>query len=216
MNKKNLFISMLLLAASPAMAQQNQNQGQNQGQGQRQFQIDPAMRAKMQAFQPVQDLSRTLRMIGEVHRQKGLAISKAQAAKLIPILKDIQTRKSLKPKDADALLVKIEDLLTDPQLTWIDKQQIRRPGQGGQGGQNGQNGQGGQGNQLRQNGQGGQGGPFQGNGQGGQNGQNRQGGQGGNRGFGNFQALMSAANPFAVDPFKGQVSSLLTILQKIK
>lgn len=193
MKKQAFFISLLLLTA-PALAQQNQGQNQG-GQGQRQFQIDPAQRAQMQAFQPVLDLSRTLRMLPEMHKQKGLAISKAQASKLIPILRDIQTRKSLKPKDADALLVKIEDTLSDAQLTWIDKQQVRRPGQGGQNGQNGQNGQGGQ---------------FQGNRQ------NRQGGQGGNRGPGGLQSMMTAANPFAVDPLKDQVTSLLGTLQKIK
>ena len=203
MKKQAFFISLLLLTA-PALAQQNQGQNQG-GQGQRQFQIDPAQRARMQAFQPVLDLSRTLRMLPEMHKQKGLAISKAQASKLIPILKDIQTRKSLKPKDADALLIKIEDTLSDAQLTWIDKQQVRRPGQGGQNGQNGQNGQGGG---FRQNG--GQGGQFQ------NNGQNQQGGQGSNRGPGGFQAMMTAANPFAVDPLKGQVTSLLGTLQKIK
>ncbi|GEM44535.1 hypothetical protein [Deinococcus cellulosilyticus] len=205
MKKHLLFISLLLLT-TPALAQQNQGQNPG-GQGQRQFQIDPAQRARMQAFQPVLDLSRTLRMLPELHKQKGLTITKTQASKLIPIIKDIQTRKSLKPQDADALLGKIEDVLTDPQLTWIDKQQIRRPGQGGQ---NGQNGQGGQNGQNRQGGQ------FQGNGQNGQGGQNRQGGQGGNRGFGGFQAMMTAANPFTVDPFKGQVTALMGVLQKVK
>lgn len=195
MNPKTFFTGILLLSLSPALAQQNQSQtGQNQ---QRQF--DPAMQAKIEQYRPLMDLSRTLRMLGEMHKQKGTEISKTQASKLIPIVKDLQGRKEVKPKDADAILIKVEDLLTDKQITWLDKQQMRPPGQG----QNGQNGQ------NRQNGQQGQQGQ-QGQGQNGQ-GQNRQ-----NRGPGGMMALMTAANPFKVDPLKTQMADLLTTLQKIK
>jgi hypothetical protein len=88
---------------------------------------DPAMRARMQAYQPVFDLTGRVSLMLEMDKQKGLAITKAQAKTLLPILKDLQTRADLKPKDATTILSKIEDkILTDKQVTWLDDTQLQR------------------------------------------------------------------------------------------
>lgn len=166
------------------------------------------MRKKMQAYQPVFDLTRTVGILQEVDQQKGLGISKAQAQKLLPVLKDLQTRTDLKPADAEKILANIEDnILNDAQLAWIDKTQLARQEEARKRFQQRQNGQQGQGQNGQAFGQGGQ------QGQGGQG--QRQGGPGGRGGF--FQAI-SEGKPF--NPFKEQprsadnLKSLIALLQK--
>ncbi len=88
---------------------------------------DPAVRARMQAMQPIFDLVGRVSLLGEMDAQKGLALTKAQAKALLPILKDLQLRADLKAKDATLILAKIEDkILTDKQVTWLDDTQLKR------------------------------------------------------------------------------------------
>ena len=85
---------------------------------------DPAVRARMQ---PIFDLVGRVGVLGEMDAQKALAMTKAQAKSLLPILKDLQMRADLKAKDATAILVMIEDkMLTDKQVTWLDDTQPGR------------------------------------------------------------------------------------------
>lgn len=88
---------------------------------------DPAVRARMQAMQPIFDLIGRVSLLKEMDLQKGLALTKAQAKSLLPILKDLQLRADLKAKDATSILAKIEDkILTDKQVTWLDDTQLKR------------------------------------------------------------------------------------------
>ncbi|HEX2863268.1 MAG TPA: hypothetical protein VHN99_01760 [Deinococcales bacterium] len=90
-----------------------------------QGQFNPAQAAKMRAafqkLQPVTDMSQEIGLFPELDKAKGLAFTKAQAQKLLPILKDLASRKDIKPADADKILANIEDhILTAAQLKWID------------------------------------------------------------------------------------------------
>ncbi len=162
--------------------------------------IDPAIRKKLQEYQVVFDLTRTVGILDELDKQKGLAFTKAQATKLLPILKDLQTRADLKPADATKILSNIEDnVLTDPQLAWIDKTQLQRQADARKRFQ--QDGQG-----QNQNGQGGQGGQRQGG----------FGGPGGGR-AGMFQAIQDGKpfNPFKDQPrTKDSLVATIAFLQK--
>lgn len=88
---------------------------------------DPAVRARMQALRPIFDLVGRVSLLGEMDAQKALAITKAQAKALLPILRDLQVRSDLNAKDAAMILAKIEDkILTDQQVTWLDDTQLKR------------------------------------------------------------------------------------------
>lgn len=88
---------------------------------------DPAVRARMQAMRPIFDLVARVALLKELDAQKGLAITKAQAKTLLPILKDLRARAELNAKDATAILAKIEDkILSDQQVTWLDDTQLGR------------------------------------------------------------------------------------------
>ncbi|WP_105318308.1 hypothetical protein [Thermus tenuipuniceus] len=114
-------------------------------QGQAPGSLDPAMRERLQAYQPVFELSSTVRFLLEMDGQKGLSITKAQAQRLLPLLNRLQTLPDFKPKEAEKILVEIEDkILTPVQLKWLDtrrlelrrerqKRQGSLPGQGGAG-----------------------------------------------------------------------------------
>ena len=205
--RKLLILAMLALSVmGGALAQGGQGPGQG-GPGGGFPGMTDEMRKKLQAYQPVFDLTRTVGIFDEVDKQKGLAFTKAQAQKLLPVLRDLLNRADLKPADASKILTNLEDnILTEAQLAWIDKTQLERQqqarerfqnGQGGQGGQ-GQGGQAGQG--QRPQGQGGPGGP---------------GGPGGRGGF--IQAIMQG-KPF--NPFKEQqrskdnLTALIAVLAK--
>ncbi|MER3483261.1 MAG: hypothetical protein C4332_09090 [Meiothermus sp.] len=85
------------------------------------------MRKKMQAYRPVFDLTASVRMMSELDVQKGLAFTKAQAQKLLPILKDLGARADLKPADADKILGNIENnILSDAQVQWMDTTRLQR------------------------------------------------------------------------------------------
>lgn len=89
--------------------------------------ISEEMRKKMQAYRPVFDLTRSVALLNELDQQSGLALTKTQAQKLLPILKDLAARPDLKPADADQILSTIENtVLTDAQLQWMDTTRLQR------------------------------------------------------------------------------------------
>ncbi|HEU4743199.1 MAG TPA: hypothetical protein VFS50_16500 [Meiothermus sp.] len=162
--------------------------------------LTPEMQKKFQEYRPVFDLTSSIRMLAEVDAQKGLAFSKAQAQKLLPILKDLQSRSDLKPADANKILSNIEDsILTPAQLKWMDETQLKRQQEARQRAQQGQQGQGG-------------GGFFGPGGPGGQNGGNRQGSPRG----GLFQAILQGKpfNPFKEGRAAENLQQLITLLSK--
>jgi hypothetical protein len=185
---RTILTTLLILLASLATAQEIIPIQQGPG-GQ---QPNPELRKRLEQYRPVFDLMSSLRLMLELDRQKGLAFSKAQAQKLLPILKDLQNRPDLKPADAEKILLNIEDkILTPAQLKWMDETQLKRQ------------------EEMRQNRQSG-GGPTNGfQGQGGP------GGQGGPRG-GLFQAIQQGKpfNPFKEDPAKKTLSDLIALLSK--
>lgn len=167
--------------------------------------FSPEMRKKFEAYRPVFELSTLVRMLQDVEKEKGLAFSKAQAGKLLPILKDLKGRADIKPADAEKILSNIEDnILSDAQLDWIDKTRLERQEEARrrqeERGQQGQQGQG-----VRVPGL-----PPIGGGQGGQ----RQGGPGGQGGF--FRAIMEGkpVNPFKDGRGKENIDAIITVLSK--
>jgi hypothetical protein len=111
------------------------------------------------AFAATFDLLREVNGLSQLNKDPKTAISRAQAQKLLPILKGLQGAKTLPAASATKTLTQLEGVLTDTQLSALDALALKRqqggPGQFGQGGQRGQTGQRNQaqGNQL----QGGQG-----------------------------------------------------------
>lgn len=193
-----LTISAMVLS-SLALAQPGQGPGQGPGN------FSPELRKKLEAYRPVLELSTLVRMLADVDKEKKLAFSKAQAGKLLPILKDLKTRADIKPADAEKILANIEDkILTDAQLDWIDKTRLERQEEARR--RQEQNGQGQQGQGVRVPGLPPVGG---GNQQGGQ----RQGGPGGG-GF--FRAIMEGkpVNPFADGRGKENIEEIIAVLSK--
>jgi hypothetical protein len=87
----------------------------------------PEMRERFQQMRPVFDLMGNVMLILDLDQQKGLTLTKAQAQKLLPVLKDLRSRADLKPKDAEKILANIEDkILTEKQLKWMDETQLKR------------------------------------------------------------------------------------------
>jgi hypothetical protein len=85
------------------------------------------MQAAMKKYQPVMDLVGTVNLLAEMDKVQAVAISKDQAKKLAPILKDLGSRADLKPADATKILTNLEDkILTDKQVTWLDDAQLKR------------------------------------------------------------------------------------------
>lgn len=110
--------------------------------------LSPEMRQRFEAYRPVLDLVATVGLLDELDKQRGLAFTKAQAQKLLPILRDLQTRTDLKPAEASKILSNIEDnILTPAQLKWMDQTILQQREEARQrreqgGGQNPQMGQG--------------------------------------------------------------------------
>ncbi|WP_027882319.1 hypothetical protein [Meiothermus rufus] len=89
--------------------------------------LTPEMRQRLEAYRPVFDLVATIGLLDELDKQRGLALSKAQAQRLLPILRDLQTRADLKPAEASKILSTIEDsILTPAQLKWMDQTLLQR------------------------------------------------------------------------------------------
>jgi Ni/Co efflux regulator RcnB len=76
--------------------------------------------------QEVQYLMRLVRDLRELDKDKKVSITKNQAQKLIPILQELLKTSMLSKKDADKFISRIEGVLTDEQLTYLDKLQIER------------------------------------------------------------------------------------------
>lgn len=72
------------------------------------------------------ELMRLIQDLNELEKDKKVSITKDQAKKLIPILQDIMKRNTLPPKEAEKFIIKIENVLTDAQITFLDKLQIER------------------------------------------------------------------------------------------
>ncbi len=88
---------------------------------------DPKMQAAFKRYQPVFDLMSTVNLMVDMDKEKAVAISKDQAKKLTPILKDLGSRADLKPADATNILTNIEDkVLNDKQVTWMDDTRLKR------------------------------------------------------------------------------------------
>ncbi len=161
MKRFTIILTAGLLAITPFAAAQTQTQG-TQTPG---IQTPGAPGQRNPALAATFDLVREVNGLSELNKSPKTAITRAQAQKLLPILKGLQTAKTLPPATATRLLTQIEDTLSDPQLTALDalalkRQQGFRPGgqAGGQGRPAGAAGQGFQGGQF----QGGQGGAGQG------------------------------------------------------
>ena len=87
----------------------------------------PQMQAAMKKYQPVTDLVSTVNLLAEMDKVKTVAISKDQAKKLAPVLKDLGSRADVKPADAAKILTNLEDkILTDKQVNWLDDAQLKR------------------------------------------------------------------------------------------
>jgi hypothetical protein len=87
----------------------------------------PEMQKTLAAMRPIFDLIGFISLLTELDRVKGLAISKAQAQKLLPTLRDLSTRRSMSGKEADSIITSIENkLLSDPQLAWLDDTRLKR------------------------------------------------------------------------------------------
>jgi hypothetical protein len=127
--KKNLtmivILSSLLLSFSFAQGDPGgPSPGGNPGGG---FGRDPKMQAAFKKYQPVFDLMGTMNLLVDMDKEKDLAITKDQAKKLAPILKDLGSRPDLKPADATKILTNIEDkILTDKQVTWMDDTRLKQ------------------------------------------------------------------------------------------
>ena len=88
---------------------------------------DPKMQAAFKKYQPVFDLMSTVNLMVDMDKEKAVAISKDQAKKLAPVLKDLGSRTDLKPVDATKILTNIEDkILNDKQVTWMDDTRLKR------------------------------------------------------------------------------------------
>lgn len=149
--------------------------------------LDPAVRQRLQAYQSVFELSSTVRLLLEMDGQKGLSFTKAQAQRLLPLLKRLQTLPDLKPAEAEKIMAEIEDkILTPAQLKWLDTRRLEMQ-------------------RARQNRQG----PPQGDGQG-----QRPPGQG--PGGGAFQALLRGEpfNPFRQGRAAEDLKALIARLEK--
>lgn len=97
--------------------------------------LTPVLYAQQQEGQPrrpfgsnreLQYLLRLIQDLNELEKDKKLALTKDQAKKLIPVLQDLMKKESLPSKEAKIFIDKIEGILTDPQLTFIDKLQLER------------------------------------------------------------------------------------------
>ncbi|MFT2722318.1 hypothetical protein ACMT4L_20210 [Deinococcus sp. A31D244] len=86
-----------------------------------QRQMTPEMQARLKAMQPITDLAQTVRLLPDLEKNRATALSKAQAAQLLPILTTLQKAAAVQPNDAKKYLTQIEDkILTSKQLTALD------------------------------------------------------------------------------------------------
>ncbi len=74
----------------------------------------------------LQYLLRLINDLNELEKDKKLALTKDQAKKLVPILQDLMKKETLPSKEAEKFIDKIEGILTNAQLTFLDKLQLER------------------------------------------------------------------------------------------
>ncbi len=205
--KKYLTLSLVFLTLSSAFAQTATPGGANGG-------ANPARRAQFAKFQSIFDLSSTINLIPDVDKETGLAFTKDQAKKLLPILADLAKRPGIKPEEATKILDNIENkILTIKQLQKMDEIRLKQaedrrkrreanPNGGGFAGGNGGNGGG--------NGNGGNAG-----GNGGGNGGGNAANGGGPRG-GGFADLLQGKpyNPFKEGRGKQTLDDAVALLKK--
>jgi hypothetical protein len=89
--------------------------------------IDPK---QIEAVRPMLELMSFPALLGQMDKQKGLAINKAQAKKLIPILEGLPVRPDFESRTANKILVQLEKGLSEKQLTFMDNQRAKQT-QGG-------------------------------------------------------------------------------------
>jgi len=119
--KKILLLAALLL--SPALAQTAPAAPGGAAQGG----PTAAQRAQFQKFQSIFDLQQSVGLIADVDKEKGLAFTKDQAGKLLPVLKDLGSRADLKPANATKILDNLENKIYTPeQLQKMDDLQLAR------------------------------------------------------------------------------------------
>ncbi len=189
--KKTLFIAALLL--SPALAQNAPG-----GAGG----PTAAQRAQFQKFQSIFDLQQSVGLIADVDKEKGLAFTKDQAKKLLPILKDLSSRADLKPAEATKILDTLENkIYTTNQLQKMDDLQLARQEERRK--------------QAAARGNGGGAGGFRLPGIPGGAGGGQRGGQGGARG-GGFADLLAGKpfNPFKQDRGQKMIQDTVALLSK--
>lgn len=89
---------------------------------------DPALQKAKEETVAVFDLGRLFGYLNTMEKEAPkLALSRDQLVKLVEIMKKIKVTKRLVPKEAEKLLVQIEDsLLTAAQLTYVDKLAIAK------------------------------------------------------------------------------------------
>ncbi len=89
--------------------------------------LSPETRQRFEAYRPVFELVATIGLMEELDKQRDLSLTKAQAQRLLPILRDLQNRPDLKPAEAAKALSTIEDsILTPAQLKWMDETLLKR------------------------------------------------------------------------------------------
>ncbi len=86
----------------------------------------PTQQRRVFMSEEVQYLIRLLRDIPQLDKDKKTVITKAQAQKLIPILQELGKVNLLPKKDAEKFIQRIEGVLTDAQITFLDKLEIER------------------------------------------------------------------------------------------
>lgn len=143
MNKAVFYPFAAFLTLTPfAVAQSAQTQSSQTQPGQSQPGNPPG---RNPAFAATFDLVREVNGLNELSRDPKTTINKTQAGKLLPILKEIQSAKTLPAASATKTLGQIEGVLNDAQLGALDALALKRQQQGGRGGQRsagqGQNGQ---------------------------------------------------------------------------
>jgi hypothetical protein len=74
----------------------------------------------------IMELSSLLRDLQSIEKDKKLAITKKQSEKLIPILQDLGKKNLLPAKEAEKFIEKIEGVLTDAQITFLDRLTLER------------------------------------------------------------------------------------------
>lgn len=113
MKKLIAFFGIVLLATAGLTAQTTQ---------------DPAMAAAKEKLEVVYDLGRVFGYIHTMDKeQKKLALSAAQVKNLLGYAEKVLASKRIEPKDAEAMLIDIEDnVLTPAQLAHVDGLAIAR------------------------------------------------------------------------------------------